>query len=677
MPFKQILITIIFTAVTYGQHYSRLSGWCQQGNKTITVAGNTSSTNTPVQRSFPRCTVNVYAAGTTNASSLFSTATGTPLSNPISGDVNGFYAFFIADGNYDLAFSGGTPGAIPVPFTLGSQPSNDPFYESSLSGYVARLKNAKLSDVLSVKDYGAVGDGTTDDTTAVTAALNASSIGTTTTGVVTPGVCIYFPTGVYKITSALSISHAICATGEQWRLRYLGSNSITAVLSLIGDPTNTYGSHGTFFQGSFIQGAIIDGGTTSKAGIGLILQGVVSAQINYLRVTNVTGTGVSCNWCQQTTFERLQVSSDYEPFTVTPTNGIIIDNISSANILHQVNIDHVTGDGIWLRYALNTYIAGGTSEGVGGWGVRCDGAASGPFRQCFNNTLLQFDVEANTSGDILFGTSSFFNSVIQANSSSTVGIQFTGDSHYNTIIGGAVGVSSATSGTYSNWLINAGSFSLTDPVWTDNGSNGNTTIRNQSTGIVTEPRDNTSKSHTFAPLATAPETILFRNPTVDHTGIIVGNTSANWIGWDCQTGFPSCWFIYPATGGMQFISETSLDTGAVNDGAIKNHKWCFGTFCQTPLIKFDFFDGVATTVGIRAGSGQGGANLLETYDYDSGGGTGSLLSGIDSAGRWFGPLGGNTVVSAGSTGHALCKNAASKISNCTSVVASDGTCTCP
>lgn len=60
-------------------------------------------------------------------------------------------------------------------------------------GAVVRPVEARLRDFVSVKDFGAIGDGTTDDTAAVQAAL--SSTGT-----------IWFPAGTYKLTGQVTVS---------------------------------------------------------------------------------------------------------------------------------------------------------------------------------------------------------------------------------------------------------------------------------------------------------------------------------------------------------------------------------------------------------------------------------------------------------------------------------------
>lgn len=70
-----------------------------------------------------------------------------------------------------------------------------PKYDQGGTGAVNRPFNEKLAEILSVKDFGAIGDGTTDDTAAIQAAITAAGTGT-----------IYFPYGTYKVTSTLTVT---------------------------------------------------------------------------------------------------------------------------------------------------------------------------------------------------------------------------------------------------------------------------------------------------------------------------------------------------------------------------------------------------------------------------------------------------------------------------------------
>ncbi len=64
------------------------------------------------------------------------------------------------------------------------------------TGAQVRSVQSKLRDVVSVKDFGAVGDGIADDTAAIQAAVNYAS---------TIGANVFFTSGIYKITSGITI----------------------------------------------------------------------------------------------------------------------------------------------------------------------------------------------------------------------------------------------------------------------------------------------------------------------------------------------------------------------------------------------------------------------------------------------------------------------------------------
>jgi parallel beta-helix repeat protein len=108
------------------------------------------------------------------------------------------------------------------------------------AGAVPRSVQSKERDIVSVKDFGAVGDGVTNDTTAIQAALNA----------VTSGGGVYFPAGTYLITSGLTVStNTIRLYGDA---AYLNGTMLKA-----GAPSFdilTIGSYGVFISNLVFQG---------------------------------------------------------------------------------------------------------------------------------------------------------------------------------------------------------------------------------------------------------------------------------------------------------------------------------------------------------------------------------------------------------------------------------------
>ena len=75
-------------------------------------------------------------------------------------------------------------------------------YKSDATGASVRTLHDKLGESVSVKDFGAVGDGVTDDTAAIQAALNA-----------TRGI-VRFPTGTYAVSSTLVLPNDTRIIGE-------------------------------------------------------------------------------------------------------------------------------------------------------------------------------------------------------------------------------------------------------------------------------------------------------------------------------------------------------------------------------------------------------------------------------------------------------------------------------
>jgi hypothetical protein len=87
-------------------------------------------------------------------------------------------------------------------------------FEQAGSSVVARSAQDKMLDIVSVKDFGAVGDNTADDTAAIQAAIDS----------VAGQIGIYFPDGDYKITSKILVNKdrvMFCGNGNSSRINFV------------------------------------------------------------------------------------------------------------------------------------------------------------------------------------------------------------------------------------------------------------------------------------------------------------------------------------------------------------------------------------------------------------------------------------------------------------------------
>lgn len=95
---------------------------------------------------------------------------------------------------------------------------------------VSRTVEAKLQETVSVKDFGAVGDNTTDDTAAIQAAINYAE---------TYGASVYIPASDYLISDSLVISNRVRVYGDGWSSKISVASSVSAVTDIIKIvPTN-------------------------------------------------------------------------------------------------------------------------------------------------------------------------------------------------------------------------------------------------------------------------------------------------------------------------------------------------------------------------------------------------------------------------------------------------------
>jgi hypothetical protein len=99
---------------------------------------------------------------------------------------------------------------------------------STPAGAINRPIDEKLAEVLSVKDFGAIGDGTADDTVSIQATINAG---------VSKNKAVYFPNGSYIISATLNLPNNITLIGETQRKINDGANTYGVIIKTAGNIT--------------------------------------------------------------------------------------------------------------------------------------------------------------------------------------------------------------------------------------------------------------------------------------------------------------------------------------------------------------------------------------------------------------------------------------------------------
>jgi hypothetical protein len=92
-------------------------------------------------------------------------------------------------------------------------------FTQSGTGAVQRTVDSKLKDTISVKDFGAVGDGVADDTVAIQAAIdNAAAMFNQTAyppgGSAYTSPILFFPPGAYRLTDTLNVYPGVTLSGQ-------------------------------------------------------------------------------------------------------------------------------------------------------------------------------------------------------------------------------------------------------------------------------------------------------------------------------------------------------------------------------------------------------------------------------------------------------------------------------
>jgi hypothetical protein len=113
-----------------------------------------------------------------------------------------------------------------------------------LTGAVGRTVHEKLQEIISVKDFGAVGDGSANDTTAIQTAVDSVSYSNSSPYGGVTGKILYFPAGTYKITAAINVP-------VNGGLSFFGEGKTKSTVWQSTADANIFNMTGNNFRGEF------------------------------------------------------------------------------------------------------------------------------------------------------------------------------------------------------------------------------------------------------------------------------------------------------------------------------------------------------------------------------------------------------------------------------------------
>jgi parallel beta-helix repeat protein len=235
------------------------------------------------------------------------------------------------------------------------------------------------SIVLSVKDYGAKGDGTTDDTTSITSAITAAA-----------GKTLWFPDGNY-IHSPITIANAVTlmlSDGAKLTLKAASTSSQFTISS----------SHVT------IRGGAIDGNTTNNAGAsnGVFIQsGISDVTMDYVQFLNhtqshiltlgTTGPNASRIFVRHCTFLTAGVHAVY--FNWNTVDSEIANNTFLGGSQNAIWV----GNSSTNVKVLNNRISGYARMGIEIWGGSNNATVTGNTISNVGTASTAFGISIDSS----------------------------------------------------------------------------------------------------------------------------------------------------------------------------------------------------------------------------------------------------------------------------------------
>lgn len=204
-------------------------------------------------------------------------------------------------------------------------------YTQGGTGSVQRTAQSKFQDVVSVKDFGAVGDGVTNDASAVQAAIDVCE---------TLKKPLFFPAGTYYMTSGITVQQKeVHIIGEGSESTILEFNVSSGVAMDVG-----YAGGGTFW-GWTIRDIQVKGNASGSETDLLKINYPLNGKMERVKVDFANGVGVNLGRPQNFVIHASEIRN-------ADSSGIIVQN------------DFVSGQGSQLFVLDNSTIKdNGTTDG--------------------------------------------------------------------------------------------------------------------------------------------------------------------------------------------------------------------------------------------------------------------------------------------------------------------------
>jgi hypothetical protein len=232
------------------------------------------------------------------------------------------------------------------------------------SGAVNRPINQKVQDFVSVKDFGATGDGTTNDTLSIEAAIGFCR-GTGS------GATLYFPAGTYCFSETtpgfgLYINQPLMIVGDGINKTILKNLSATGA--------------GLRFGVGYTSASDLTLNQNNSTGVAFRVNGEYSSYSN-IQIKNQTGTDASLvvDGATLSTFSNISIANTYNGISVGPTLP------TNYVRFEQCTVGGATNIAVKINTGSNIRFDGLTTESDAGIAL-----AMGPFIQITNSNQVDF-----------------------------------------------------------------------------------------------------------------------------------------------------------------------------------------------------------------------------------------------------------------------------------------------